>query len=500
MKFVPTIVNWYFKQRFKKIEQHYLDPLTLQQKTFQTLINKGQNTIYGNQYNFQAIKNYQQFISYCPANTYSSLFPFINKIIEGEKNVLWPSKINWFAKSSGTTSAKSKFIPVSYEALEDCHFKGGRDVLSFYCNKKQQTPIFEGKGLTVGGSHSISLLNKKMHIGDVSAVMIENMPFLGQLFNTPNKEIALLDNWELKIEKMVEATAIENVTMLIGVPSWTLVLLNKILELSSTNNIMDVWPNLELFIHGGVSFVPYKNQFNQLLGGSKINYLETYNASEGFFAIQDEPGLNDMLLMLDYGIFYEFYDEISDKYVWLDEVEVNKKYTILISTNAGLWRYKIGDTISFTSTKPYKIKILGRDVQYINIVGEELIVANSDAAIAEACKKTNAMVKEYSAAPIFMENNKSGGHEWIIEFEKEPSDFTEFCAYLDQELKNKNTDYAAKRINNMVLGNPLIHKAPKNLFYNWLKKSGKLGGQHKVPRLSNNRKYLEEMLEITCSY
>jgi len=292
MKIVPSIVNWYFKQRYKKLEQHYLDPLTLQQKTFQSLINKGQNTIYGKMHNFSTIKTYQQFINDSPPNTYQTIYPFINKIIEGEKNVLWPSKINWFAKSSGTTASKSKFIPVSYEALEDCHFKGGRDVLSFYCNKKQQTPIFEGKGLTVGGSHSISIINKKMHIGDVSAVMIENMPFLGQLFNTPNKEIALLDNWELKIEKMAAATSQENVTMLIGVPSWTLVLLNKILELNNTKHITDVWPNLELFIHGGVSFIPYKNQFNQLLGESKINYLETYNASEGFFAIQDKQMTN----------------------------------------------------------------------------------------------------------------------------------------------------------------------------------------------------------------
>lgn len=500
MKIVPSIVNWYFKQRYKKIEQHYLNPLSLQEKTFQALLNKGQNTMYGNKFNFSAIRTYEQFINYCPPNTYESLYPYIKKIIEGEKNVLWPSKINWFAKSSGTTSTKSKFIPVSYEALEDCHFKGGRDVLSFYCNKKQQTSIFEGKGLTVGGSHSISTLNKKMHIGDVSAVMIENMPFLGQLFNTPNKEIALIDNWELKLEKMAITTSQENVTMLIGVPSWTLVLLNKILQLNNTESIADVWPNLELFIHGGVSFVPYKNQFSQLFGNSNINYLETYNASEGFFAIQDEPDTNDMLLMLDYGIFYEFYNEESNKYVWLNEVELNKKYTLLISTNAGLWRYKIGDTICFTSLSPYKIKILGRDVQYINIAGEELIVANSDAAIAAACKKTNATVKEYAAAPIFMENNKSGSHEWIIEFEKEPDNFEKFCVFLDEELQNKNSDYAAKRFNNLVLNKPIIHKAPKNLFYNWLKKAGKLGGQNKVPRLANNRKYLEKMLQTMNTF
>lgn len=496
MKIVPSIVNWYFKQRYKNIEQHYLDPLMLQQKTLHSLMKKGKNTTYGEKYNFSAVKTYEQFLNYCPSNTYQTLHPYINKIIAGEKNVLWPSKINWFAKSSGTTSGKSKFIPVSYEALEDCHFKGGRDVMSFYCNQQQQTPIFEGKGLTVGGSNSISTLNNKMNIGDVSAVMIENMPFIGQLFNTPDKEIALLDNWELKIEKMAAATSQENVTMLIGVPSWTLVLLNKILQLNKTEHITDVWPNLELFIHGGVSFVPYKNQFNPLFGNSKINYLETYNASEGFFAIQDNPAENDMLLMLDYGIFYEFYDEENDKYVWLDNVKLHKKYTMVISTNAGLWRYKIGDTVSFTNLNPFKIKILGREVQYINIVGEELIVANSDAAVAKACEKTNATLKEYSVAPIFMKNKKSGGHEWVIEFEQEPKDFDKFCHYLDEELKNANTDYAAKRFNNMVLNKPKIHKAPKNLFYNWLKKSGKLGGQHKVPRLSNNRKHLEAILQI----
>jgi len=500
MKIVPSIVNWYFKQRYKKIEQHYLDPLTIQQKTFQTLIDKAQNTLYGKKYNFSEIKNYSQFINYCPPNTYESIFPFINKIIEGEKNVLWPSKINWFAKSSGTTSAKSKFIPVSYEALEDCHFKGGRDVLSFYCNNHQQTNIFDGKGLTVGGSHSISTINKKMHIGDVSAVMIENMPFLGQLFNIPSKEIALLDDWELKIDKMAEATTNENVTMLIGVPSWTLVLLNKILEINDAKQIIDVWPNLELFIHGGVSFLPYKDQFNHLLGSSKISYLETYNASEGFFAIQDNALTNDMLLMLDYGIFYEFFDETNSKYCWLNEVQLNKKYTLLISTNAGLWRYKMGDTISFTCLNPYKIKILGRDVQHINIVGEELIVANSDMAITEACRKTNSTIKEYTAAPIFMQGSKSGGHEWVIEFEQEPQNFNEFCLYLDEALKNCNTDYAAKRFNNMVLNAPLVHKASKNLFHTWLEKAGKLGGQHKVPRLTNNRKYLNEILHIMNNY
>jgi len=355
----------------------------------------------------------------------------IEKAVKGEQNVLWPGEINWFAKSSGTTSARSKFIPVTYQSLEDCHFKGGRDVLSFYCHNFPETKIFGGKGLTMGGSHKISHLNQNAYVGDVSAVMMENMPFLGQLFNTPPKAIALMDNWEKKIDYMAKATINENVTMLIGVPSWTLVLIHHILKITGAEHIKEVWPGLELFIHGGVSFTPYQNQYSQLLNNQPFNYLQTYNASEGFFAIQDLPNSTDMLLMLDYGIFYEFYDASTQTTCTLAGVETGKIYSILISTNGGLWRYKIGDTVCFTSVEPFRLKVVGRDVQFINAFGEEIIVGNTDKAIAQACKKTGAEVREYTAAPVFMRNKKKGKHEWLIEFAKAPYSMQNFTTELD---------------------------------------------------------------------
>ncbi len=496
MKILQSIVNWYFKQRYKKLEYHYTHPIKLQHKTLSELLERAAPTQYGQQFNFASIKNYEQFKNSIPINTYESLQPLIEKAIQGEQNVLWAGEINWFAKSSGTTSARSKFIPVTYQSLEDCHFKGGRDVLSFYCHNFPESKIFSGKGLTMGGSHKISPLNKNAYVGDVSAVMMENMPFLGQLFNTPPKAIALMDNWEKKIDYITKATLQENVTMLIGVPSWTLVLINHILEITGAEHINEIWADLELFIHGGVSFTPYENQYQQLLNHQPINYVQTYNASEGFFAIQDLPNRTDMLLMLDYGIFYEFYDAITRATCSLEEVVIGKIYSIIISTNGGLWRYKIGDTVCFTSTKPYRLKVVGRDVQFINAFGEEVIVDNTDKAIATACKITGAEVREYTAAPVFMNNQNSGRHEWLIEFAKEPSNINIFSEELDLALQSLNSDYAAKRTHNLVLDKPLIHLAKYNTFYNWLKQKNKLGGQHKIPRLANNRIYLEEILQI----
>jgi len=450
MKLLQSIVNWYFKQRYKKLEHHYFQPLDLQQKTWTDLLSKAANTQYGKKFGFTSIKSYEQFKQRLPLNTYESLQPLIEKAIAGEQNVLWSGEINWFAKSSGTTSARSKFIPVTYQSLEDCHFKGGKDVLSFYCYNFPESKIFSGKGLTMGGSHKISNLNKNAWVGDVSAVMMENMPFLGQLFNTPPKSIALMDNWEKKIDHIAKATITENVTMLIGVPSWTLVLIYHILEITGAQHIKEIWPELELFIHGGVSFTPYQNQ----------------------------------------------YDQLSTKRTCaLEDVETGKIYSIIISTNGGLWRYKIGDTICFTSTNPYRLKVVGRDVQFINAFGEEIIVDNTDKAIAQACQITGAEVREYTAAPVFMNQQNTGRHEWLIEFAKTPSDMFMFSNELDLALQALNSDYAAKRTNNMVLDLPLIHQAKTDTFYTWLKYKNKLGGQHKVPRLANNRTYIEEILE-----
>lgn len=496
MKLLQSIINWYFKQRYKKLENHYTNPFDLQQNTFNDLIEKAATTFYGKKFDFASIKNYEQFKNRLPINTYESLQTLIEKAVKGEQNVLWPGEINWFAKSSGTTNARSKFIPVTYQSLEDCHFKGGRDVLSFYCYNFPDSKIFGGKGLTMGGSHKLSPLNKNAYVGDVSAVMMENMPFLGQLFNTPPKAIALMDNWEKKIDYMVKSTIQENVTMLIGVPSWTLVLINRVLEITGAQHIKEIWANLELFIHGGVSFTPYQNQYNQLLNSSPINYLQTYNASEGFFAIQDLPNSTDMLLMLDYGIFYEFYDAATQTACSLQGVEVGKIYSIIISTNGGLWRYKIGDTVCFTSVKPYRLKVVGRDVQFINAFGEEIIVDNTDKAVAAACQKTGAEVREYTAAPVFMSQQNKGKHEWLIEFAKAPNNIQQFSYELDLALQALNSDYAAKRSHNMVLDKPLIHKAKQNTFYAWLKQKNKLGGQHKIPRLANNRDYLNEILDF----
>ena len=421
--------------------------------------------------------------------------------MRGEQNLLWHSDVKWFAKSSGTTSDKSKFIPVSEESLEDCHFKGGKDLLSIYCSNYPDTQVFGGKLLTLGGSHSINTFNHDSYSGDLSAILIQNLPLWIQVMRTPDISVALMDEWEQKIEKVARLTINENVTNMSGVPSWTLVLLKRVLEITGKQNIMEVWPSMELFVHGAVNFVPYKTQFEKVIG-KKINYLETYNASEGFFGIQDLKESDEMLLMLDYGIFYEFIpmDEIEKEHpktLSLSEVELNKNYAIVITTNAGLWRYKIGDTVMFTSINPYRIKITGRTAHFINAFGEELIVDNADKAIVAASDRTHSHVREYTAAPIYFTDNSSGAHEWLIEFDKEPADIVEFTQVLDEELKKLNSDYEAKRYKNMTLRLPVVKKLDTNSFYEWLRQNNKLGGQHKIPRLANNRKYVDELLNLT---
>jgi len=503
MPILNSIISWLTVKRMSQIELFRKYPVNVQKEEFLKLIYAAADTWWGKTYDYQSIRTPEDFKQRVPLHTYETIKPYIERVQNGEKNVLWHSDIKWFAKSSGTTSDKSKFIPVSKEALDDCHYQGGKDVLAIYNTNYPNNQIFKGfgKGLIVGGSQQISNINDELYYGDLSAVLLDNLPFYVHLIRTPNLSIALMDEWEAKIEKMAYATIKENVTNISGVPSWTLVLIKRILEITGKDNLIDVWPNLELFIHGGVSFVPYREQYKKLIRSDKMNYMETYNASEGFFGIQDNPASDDMLLMLDLGMYYEFlpmeeFDTPDAKTLGLEEVEIGKNYALVISTNGGLWRYMIGDTITFTSKFPFKIKITGRTRHFINAFGEELIIDNAEKALSFACERTHASVLEYSAAPVFMTHESKGRHEWIIEFENEPNDFNHFVELLDSGLKAANSDYEAKRYKNMSLDVPLVHKAKKGLFYNWLKVKGKLGGQHKVPRLANHREYIDELLKL----
>lgn len=499
MALINSLVSWLNTKRLSQIDFFKNHPIEIQKEILTQLIDQASNTEWGIKYDFKSINALSTFKERLPVQTYEDIEPFVNRLRNGEQNIFWPSEIKWFAKSSGTTNSKSKFIPVSKEALEDCHFRGGKDILAIYTFLFPETGILKGKGLTLGGSHQINNIKNDSYYGDLSAILIQNLPFWANFIRTPDSSIVLLEEWEEKLEKMTKATLNENVTSLSGVPSWFLVLLKHILNVSEKKHIHDVWPNLELFVHGGVSFTPYREQFKELLPLSKMNYLETYNASEGFFGIQDDPTDDSMLLMLDYGIYYEFIptENQNDKYpktLSLEDVELYKNYAIVITTNGGLWRYQIGDTIHFTSKHPFKFKISGRTKLFINAFGEELIIDNAEKAIHIACEKTNSIIKEYTAAPIFMAPNQKGVHQWLIEFERTPKNIDEFNFVLDNALMSLNSDYEAKRYKNITLEKPHITIAKADLFYNWLKNKGKLGGQNKVPRLSNNRKLIEELL------
>ncbi|HAN18268.1 MAG: hypothetical protein A2X13_04810 [Bacteroidetes bacterium GWC2_33_15] len=499
MQIINSIVTWINFKRLYQVDLFKKFPFDAQQEVLFKLISQAKNTEFGRKHHFNSIRSIKEYQERVPVQTYESLKPYVDRLMQGEQNILWPSDIKWFAKSSGTTSDKSKFIPVSREALEDCHFRGGKDVLALYTANYPETELFSGKGLTLGGSHQINKVNNESYYGDLSAILIENLPFWAHFIKTPSQEIALMSEWEEKLDKITEATIKENVTSIAGVPSWTLVLLKYIVEKTGSKNILDVWPNLELFTHGGVSFQPYREQFKILIPKKNMNYMETYNASEGFFAIQDYPTRDDMLLMLDYGVFFEFIptdelDKETPKAFHIDEVELNKNYAIVISTNAGLWRYMLGDTVTFTSKYPHKIKISGRTKHFINAFGEEVIIDNAEKALKIACEKTNAMIKDYTAAPIFMQSDSKGGHQWLIEFEREPKDIEEFANILDVALQQVNSDYEAKRYKNITLTRLKLTKAKQNLFYQWLKEKGKTGGQNKVPRLANNRQYIDELL------
>lgn len=477
------------------------NPEEVQRNKLLELIRTAENTEWGKKYGFKSIFREDEFKNRVPLNNYDSLKPFIERNMKGEQNVLWPSEIKWFAKSSGTTADKSKFIPVSFETMDECHFNAGRDVLTLYCNQKENTQLFDGKGLVIGGSHQVNRMNEEIFYGDLSAVIMQNLPFWVHFLRTPELSIALLDDWESKLEKMANATVNENVTNISGVPTWTLVLFNRLFEMTGKRNLTEIWPNLELYVHGGVSFTPYRNQFKQLISSPGMNYMETYNASEGFFGIQDDLSSEDMLLMLDYGLYYEFmpmseYGKEHPVTYSLSQVVPFENYALIISNNSGLWRYLIGDTIQFTSVKPFRFKITGRTKHFINAFGEELIVENADRAVAEACRILNAQVSEYTAAPVFLDNQGKGGHEWLIEFEKEPANMELFREELDNALKSVNSDYEAKRQKDISLQKPVVRVMQKGSFHRWLKAKGKLGGQHKVPRLSNTRDYVDGILTM----
>ncbi|AVI50244.1 hypothetical protein C5O00_03300 [Pukyongia salina] len=497
---VNSIASWFLKKRFHQIELFLKYPVEVQEELLHNLLLKAKTTEIGIQYDFGSIKSYREFTERVPITTYEENEARIERARRGESNIFWPKPIKWFAKSSGTTNAKSKFIPVSQESLENCHYAASKDLLCMYLNNNPDSQLFLGKGLRLGGSKELYEENGTV-FGDLSAILIDNMPFWAEFSSTPSNEISLMANWEVKMQAIVNETIKENVTSLAGVPSWMLVLLNNVMESTGAKDLFEIWPNLEVYFHGGVSFEPYLDQYRKLLPRDDFKYYEIYNASEGFFAIQDQNHSNDLLLMLDYGIFYEFipmstYGTPEQKVIPLSEVEKDENYAIVISTNAGLWRYKIGDTVRFTSVSPYRIRVTGRTKHHINVFGEELIIENAETALRKVSKLTQTEIVDYTVAPIFMKGREKGAHEWIIEFKTPPKDFETFTMLLDKSLQEVNSDYEAKRFNNTTLNAPKVHCGREKLFYDWLKKNNKLGGQHKVPRLSNSREYIEELLSL----
>ena len=497
---VNSLASWFLKKRFHQIELFLKYPIDVQNELLEHLLHTAKNTEIGKQYDFVSISTYREFAERVPVTSYEDNHLQIERARKGESNIFWPTPIKWFAKSSGTTNSKSKFIPVSSASLEHCHYAASKDLLCMYLNNNPDANLFLGKSLRLGGSKELYKENATVY-GDLSAILIDNMPFWAEYSSTPNNEVSLMADWELKMQAIVDQTIQENVTSLAGVPSWMLVLLNNVLESTGKSNLFEIWPNLEVYFHGGVNFDPYIEQYNAILPKDNFRYYEIYNASEGFFAIQDRNANKELLLMLDYGIFYEFipmdtYGSASEKIIPLEQVQVAKNYAIVITTNAGLWRYKIGDTVRFTSISPFRIKVTGRTKHHINVFGEELIIENAETALKQASKHTQCEILDYTAAPIFMEGREKGAHEWIIEFKTPPKDLSLFTKSLDSALMDLNSDYQAKRFNNITLNMPKVHVARQRLFYDWLKQKNKLGGQHKVPRLSNKRNFIEELLHL----
>ena len=497
---VNSLASWFLKKRFHQIELFLKYPIDVQNELLEHLLHTAKNTEIGKQYDFASISTYREFAERVPVTSYEDNHLQIERARRGESNIFWPTPIKWFAKSSGTTNSKSKFIPVSSDSLENCHYAASKDLLCMYLNNNPDANLFLGKSLRLGGSKELYKENATVY-GDLSAILIDNMPFWAEYSSTPNNEVSLMADWELKMQAIVYQTIQENVTSLAGVPSWMLVLLNNVLESTGKSNLFEIWPNLEVYFHGGVNFDPYIEQYNAILPKENFRYYEIYNASEGFFAIQDRNANKELLLMLDYGIFYEFipmdtYGSASEKIIPLEQVQVAKNYAIVITTNAGLWRYKIGDTVRFTSISPFRIKVTGRTKHHINVFGEELIIENAEMALKQASKHTQCEIADYTAAPIFMEGREKGAHEWIIEFKTPPKDLSLFTKSLDNALQDVNSDYQAKRFNNTTLNMPKVHVARQRLFYDWLKQKNKLGGQHKVPRLSNKRDFIEQLLQL----
>lgn len=501
MPLLNSFASWLMLKRMHQIELFMKYPHEVQREWLRKLIQSARETEWGRKFSFRSIDTYEHFAERIPLQDYESLKPYIERLRRGEQNILWSTEIKWFAKSSGTTSDKSKFIPVSNESLEECHYKGGKDMVAIYCSNYPETKLFTGKNLALGGSHyTDNFDNYESYHGDVSAIIMKHLPLWAEFLRAPGLSIALLSNFEEKLDKMATATMKENVTSIAGVPSWMLVLLKRILETSGKTSICELWPHLEVYFHGGVNFSPYKESFNKIFGTKTVNYFELYNASEGFFGLQDQKNSMEFLLMLDYGIFYEFIPvnelrETSEKAIPLYEVKTGQNYEMVITTNAGLWRYRLGDTVRFTCTDPYRFIITGRTKHFLNAFGEEVIIENAEKALRIACEKTNSRVREYTVAPLYMDSD-SGAHEWVIEFEVAPHDIHYFTEVLDNALKSVNSDYEAKRFNNLVLRQPVIRMVSENTFYKWMKKRNKLGGQNKVPRLSNERIYVDEVLSI----
>jgi len=493
---ITGIARNFFAPRWRELERHINGAEELQRQVLSHLVNRAKDTEYGRYHRFDSMKTYDDFVHCCPVNSYEELKAQIDRMRHGEEDVLWPGRVKWYAKSSGTTNDKSKFIPVSKEGLKRIHYKGGADVVAFYLRNNPQSRMFDGRGLILGGSHQPNYNLPDSLVGDLSAILIENINPVVNMVRVPSKQTALLSDFEVKRDRIAREAMKKNVTNLSGVPSWMLSVLNRVMELSGKKHLEEVWPNLEVFFHGGVAFTPYREQYQQLITSPKMHYMETYNASEGFFGIQDDPADKSMLLMLDYDVFYEFQEMGSDTIVPLWGVEKGKNYAMIISTSCGLWRYMIGDTVQFTSTNPYKFIISGRTKSFINAFGEELIVDNAEQGLAYACQQTGAQVLEYTAAPVFMDQNAKCRHQWLIEFSTPPSNLQQFADLLDTRLQQVNSDYEAKRYKNITLQHLEIIEARPGLFNDWLKQKGKLGGQHKVPRLSNTREHMEELLEL----
>jgi len=500
-KFINRTIGRGLAGRLRKLNHAIENPMAAQEKILSSLIISGKSTKYFQEIVRSQVKNKKTFFEYIPLNDYNSLKPYIENALKGEKNVLWPGKVKWFAKSSGTTENKSKFIPVTKETLKYCHYKAGRDLLAVTINNFPETGIFYGSGLIMGGSSQINKLNKGSVTGDLSAILSDNLPLWTKLWQQPGKRVLNNTNWEEKTEQMARETIRSNITHITGVPTWTAVLFNKVLQITGAANIHEVWPNLEIYVHGGVSFEPYRELFKKYLPDEKMKYMETYNASEGFFGFQDQSNMSDMLLLCNHGIYYEFipfnsFFSDSPQVIPLEDVKTGINYVLVISTNSGLWRYIIGDTLEFVSTKPYRFRLTGRTKHFINTFGEELIIDNADKAISYACEKTNAVITDYTSAPKYFSENSSGAHEWLIEFETAPTDIVYFTNLLDDRLKELNSDYEAKRMANLALGLPIIKVLDKGTFYKWMKENNKLGGQNKVPRLSNNRELVESILNF----